>query len=218
MRRELLPAVQIYLVMGAAPGAVSARSPAASLEDFLTNVIDAGVGMVQLREKNLSDRILLETARRVADVCRDNGALFIVNDRVDIALLSGADGVHVGQDDVHPDWVRQVAGEDFIIGVSTHSVEQVDAANSSCADYIGVGPIYETPTKPGRPAVGLELVGYAASKSRKPFFAIGGINAENASAVRAAGAQAISVVRYVADAADPPRAVRALLDALALGV
>src|ERR1700687_3271071 len=131
--------------------------------------------MVQLREKNLTDRELVAAARLFAGVCRENGALFIVNDRIDVALLSGADGVHVGQDDAHPDDVRRVAGKDFIIGLSTHTQAQIDAANATDVDYVGVGPVHETPTKPGRPSVGVELVRYAAANSRKTFFPIGGI-------------------------------------------
>ena len=143
MRRDLLGDVQLYLVTDA-----SVRS--GPIEDFLARVIDAGVGMVQLRDKDLSDRELIATARIFAEACRDNGALFIVNDRVDVALLAGADGVHVGQDDAHPDDVRRVAGKDFIIGLSTHSPDQIQTANDTAADYIGAGPIFETPTKPGR--------------------------------------------------------------------
>ena len=208
MRRDLLGDVQLYLVTDA-----SVRS--GPIEDFLARVIDAGVGMVQLRDKDLSDRELIATARIFAEACRDNGALFIVNDRVDVALLAGADGVHVGQDDAHPDDVRRVAGKDFIIGLSTHSPDQIQTANDTAADYIGAGPIFETPTKPGRPAVGLDLVRYAASSARKPFFAIGGIDRTNADSVISAGARSISVVRSVAQAEDPARAVRDLLELLA---
>jgi thiamine-phosphate pyrophosphorylase len=208
MRRELVSEVQLYLVTNA-----SVRS--GPIDQFLARVIDAGVGMVQLRDKQLPDRELIAAARIFAQTCRENGALFIVNDRVDVALLVGADGVHVGQDDAHPDDVRRLAGEDFIIGLSTHSPDQVDAANATTADYIGVGPIHETPTKPGRPAVGLDLVRYAASGARKPFFPIGGIDRSNARSVLSSGARSLSVVRSVAEAEDPAEAVRALLDILA---
>jgi thiamine-phosphate pyrophosphorylase len=206
MRRELVQDVQLYLVTEA-----SVRS--GPMEDFLARVIDAGVGMVQLRDRTLTDRELVRNARIFAEVCRENGALFIVNDRVDVALLAGADGVHVGQDDAHPDEIRRVAGEDFIIGLSTHSPDQVDDALATTADYIGVGPIYETPTKPGRSAVGLELVRYA-TRAGKPFFAIGGIDHTNAKPVVAAGARSLSVVRSVAQADDPVSAVQALLEIL----
>lgn len=208
MRRDLVGDVRLYLVMDASD---RTRDYAA----FLTDVIEAGVGMVQLRDKNLTDKQLVSMARTFAQTCRDSGALFIVNDRTDVALLSGADGVHLGQDDAHPDDVRKIAGGDFIIGLSTHTPEQVDAANKTKADYVGVGPIYETPTKPGRPAVGLDLVRYAARASQKPFFAIGGLDASNAAEVIGAGAQSISVLRAISNAADPTVATRELVDAMA---
>lgn len=208
MRRDLVADVRLYLVTDASG---KTRDYAA----FLTAVIEAGVGMVQLREKALTDKELIATARVFAEACRDNGALFIVNDRLDVALLSGADGVHLGQDDAQPDDVRRIAGSDFIIGLSTHTPAQIDAANKTSADYIGVGPIHETPTKPGRPAVGLDLVRYAARAAQKPFFAIGGIDRSNASSVIDAGAQSISVLRAISSAADPAAATRELLDAIA---
>ena len=207
MRRDLVGDVALYLITDAAPRAQP-------FDAFLAEVIDAGVGMVQLRDRALSDRQLLDAARVFARTCRDNGALFIVNDRVDIALLSGADGVHLGQDDAHPDDVRTLAGNDFIVGLSSHSAEQIAAANETSADYVGVGPIYETPTKPGRSAVGLELVRFAAREARKPFFAIGGIDLTNCEAVVAAGARSLSVVRAVTRAENPAASVRELLGAV----
>lgn len=206
MRRDLVADVRLYLVTDAS----DKRDYAA----FLAEVIEAGVGMVQLRDRALTDKELIAVARVFAQACRDNGALFIVNDRVDIALLSGADGVHVGQDDAQPDDVRKITGADFIIGLSTHTPDQIDAANKTSADYIGVGPIFETPTKPGRPAVGLDLVRYAARAAQKPFFAIGGIDGSNAASVVDAGAQSISVLRAISTAADPAAATRELVDAL----
>lgn len=206
MRRDLVADVRLYLVTDAS----DKRDYAA----FLAEVIEAGVGMVQLRDRALTDKELIAVARVFAQACRDNGALFIVNDRVDIALLSGADGVHVGQDDAQPDDVRKITGADFIIGLSTHTPDQIDAANKTSADYIGVGPIFETPTKPGRPAVGLDLVRYAARAAQKPFFAIGGIDSSNAASVVDGGAQSISVLRAISTAADPAAATRELVDAL----
>lgn len=206
MRRDLVADVRLYLVTDAS----DKRDYAA----FLAEVIEAGVGMVQLRDRALTDKELIAVARVFAQACRDNGALFIVNDRVDIALLSGADGVHVGQDDAQPDDVRKITGADFIIGLSTHTPDQIDAANKTSADYIGVGPIFETPTKPGRPAVGLDLVRYAARAAQKPFFAIGGIDSSTAASVVDAGAQSISVLRAISTAADPAAATRELVDAL----
>jgi len=207
MRRDLVGDVRLYLV-------TDASDLTRDYAPFLADVIEAGVGMVQLRDKSLSDKELIAAARIFAQACRDNGALFIVNDRVDVALLCGADGVHLGQDDAPPDDVRHIAGKDFIIGLSTHTPEQVDAANKTSADYIGVGPIHETPTKPGRPAVGLDLVRYAARAAQKPFFAIGGIDAANAAEVIDAGAQSISVLRAISNAADPVAATREIVNAM----
>lgn len=206
-RRDLVGDVDLYLVTD-----VAGRS--GDLATFLAEVIEAGVGMVQLRDRTLADRELVEAARVFARACRDNGALFIVDDRVDVALMTGADGVHVGQDDAEPRDVRRLAGADFIIGLSTHTPEQIDAANATPADYIGVGPIYATPTKPGRAAVGLELVRYAARAARTPFFAIGGIDATNAASVVDAGARRLSVLRAISRAADPAAATRELVDAM----
>ena len=196
--------MQIYLI-------TDARPLVAPLESFLERCIEAGVGMVQLRDNELSDGALLATASRCAKVCHHTGALFILNDRVDVALLSGADGVHVGQDDIPVSSVRALTGPDFIVGLSTHSQAQIAHAQTQPVDYIGVGPIHETPTKPGRPAVGLELVRHAAGKSGVPFFAIGGLNPTNVREAIEAGAGRISVLRCVTQAVDPGAAVRALL-------
>ncbi|MDQ6824828.1 MAG: thiamine phosphate synthase [Candidatus Eremiobacteraeota bacterium] len=201
---ERLRAVNIYLITDSRPNA-------RPLEEFVARSIAGGVAMVQLRDKTLADRELLAAATSCAEVCRRNGALFIVNDRLDIALACGADGVHVGQEDMPAAAVRKVAGDEFIVGLSTHSVDQIVAAQDLAVDYIGVGPIHETPTKPGRPAVGLELVRYAASHSQLPFFAIGGLDAGNVAAVIAAGARGVSVLRCISHADDPEKAARDLL-------
>ena len=193
-RRGLLRDARLYLVTD---GDV----------DAVREAIAGGVDLVQLRMKDAPDERVLETARAFREAC----PLLIVNDRPDLALACGADGVHVGQDDIALDEARTVVGGDLIVGVSTHSPEQVDAALDSTADYLGVGPVYSTPTKPGREPVGLELVRYAASHaSAKPWFAIGGIDQGNARAVADAGATRIAVVRAIRDAADPRAAAAAL--------
>ncbi len=184
------------------------------LEAFLARAIGAGVGMVQLREKHVADATLLEAARCCAQVCRALGGLFIVNDRPDIALAAGAHGVHLGQDDVPVDAVRELVGPDLIVGLSTHSQEQIDAAQSLPVDYIGVGPVHETPTKIGRAAVGLRLIGYAAAHSAVPFFAIGGVDEHTIGAMRAAGARRVSVLRAVTQAENPERMVKRLRELL----
>src|SRR5262249_30104592 len=142
--------------------------------------------------------------------CAEHGALFILNDRPDLVADIGADGVHVGQDDMSVARAREIVGPDLIVGLSTHSPEQIDRAGELAVDYIGVGPVHATPTKPGRPAVGLELVRYAAGYAPVPWFAIGGIAPENADSVREAGASRAAVVRALTDAADPERAAREL--------
>jgi thiamine-phosphate pyrophosphorylase len=197
---ERLSHARLYLVIDA--GAAEGVVPAA---------LEGGVDIVQLREKSAPDDVVIETGRAMRAVCDDHGALLIVNDRPDLALGCGADGVHVGQDDLPLDEVRAIVGDELIVGTSTHSPEQVDAALASTADYLGVGPVYSTPTKPGREAVGLDLVRYAAAHAAaKPWFAIGGIDRNNLPAVAAAGAIRIAVVRAIRDADDPRAAAGAL--------
>lgn len=200
--RARLAAARLYLVIDAA---AAARVVPAALE--------GGVDVVQLREKQASDDEILRVGGEVLAWCEEHGALFIVNDRPDLAGACGAHGVHVGQDDEPLESVRAIVGEQTIVGVSTHSPSQVDAAERSTADYLGVGPVYETPTKEGRPAVGLDLVRYAAGHARKPWFAIGGIDPERAPLVVGAGASRVAVVRAIRDA-DDPRAVAESLRAL----
>lgn len=195
-RRALLEGVGIYLITDSSPR----MTP---VEAFLDCAIAGGVGMVQLREKNLCDADLVKVAQRFAKVCKSRNIPFIVNDRADVALACGADGVHVGQDDMSPQAVRSLAGEEFIIGFSTHDPEQIDQAAQLPVDYCGVGPIHETPTKAGRPAVGLGLVRYAAEHLRMPFFAIGGLDPSNIAEVVAAGARGVSVLRWISLASDP---------------
>jgi len=185
-----------------------------ALETFLPAVITAGIAMVQLRERRLNDGDLVAVARRCAGLCKAGGVPFIINDRPDIALLCDADGVHVGQDDLSVGDVRSLVGSGRIVGLSTHSPDQVEAARASGADYIGVGPVHATPTKKGRPAVGLDLVRYAAAHAAQPFFAIGGIDPSNIRSVSAAGASSVSVLRWVTRAVDPPSAVTQLLAAM----
>jgi thiamine-phosphate pyrophosphorylase len=139
----------------------------------------------------------------------------IVNDRPWVAIEAGADGVHVGQDDMSVAEVRELVGADMLIGLSTHAPAEIDAASSTgddapLVDYIGVGPVHETPTKPGRPAVGLELVRYAAAHAAVPFFAIGGLHADNLTEALDAGASRACVLRAISDAEDPERAARML--------
>jgi thiamine-phosphate pyrophosphorylase len=180
----------------------------ADLEPLLEAAMRGGVDIVQIREKALADGALLEVLRRAREVTRRLGVPLVVNDRADLARLAEADYVHVGQDDL-----PVTAARTFGIGVgqSTHAAAELAATD---ADYAGVGPVFETPTKAGRPAVGLEYVRYAAAHARVPWFAIGGIDEANVAEVVAAGATRIAVVRAIGDAEDPERAAAALRAAL----
>ncbi len=202
-RRARLLRARLYLVCDAHPGG-------RELSDVLRAALAGGVDVVQLRDKQLGDEELTTLAGEAAALCARLGALFVVNDRPHVAAAAGADGVHVGQDDLPVAEVRRLVGPDMVIGLSTHAPAEVEGADPELVDYIGVGPVHATPTKPGRPAVGLELVAYAAAHARLPFFAIGGIDERTLPAVVAAGAERVAAVRAIADDADPERAARAL--------
>jgi thiamine-phosphate pyrophosphorylase len=219
-RRARLAAARLYMVCDSKPGG-------RELTGLLRAAIAGGVDIVQLRDKHISDEELTEVVRTAHTICVQMGTLLIVNDRPRVALEAGADGVHVGQEDMPVAQVRELVGPDVLIGLSTHAPAEIDAATAGFdaaagtgrggvanVDYIGVGPIYATPTKPGRPAVGLELVRYAAGHSRLPFFAIGGIDADNVEATIEAGAERVAVVRAIADAAEPEVAAHTLRKAL----
>ena len=213
-RRARLAAARLYLVCGGSiPDGSSAE---AVLPDLLRGAIAGGVDIVQLREKQLPDDELVAVANAARALCERLGALLIVNDRPFVAREVGADGVHVGQEDMPVEEVRELLGADMLIGLSTHTKQEIDAVDGGLVDYIGVGPVHATPTKPGRPAVGLELVRYAAEHAPVPFFAIGGIDARNASAAIDAGARRLCVLRAIAAAENPEHAaceLRELLDA-----
>ncbi len=188
----------LYLITPARP----------DLADFLEAAVRGGVDIVQLRDKELADGELLQALHEARDVTRRRGVPLVVNDRPDLATLCAADCVHVGQGDLPVEAVRRFG---LPVGLSTHSRAEIDAAR---ADYLGVGPVYATPTKEGRPAVGLELVRYAAAHARVPWFAIGGIDRTNVEDVVAAGAGRIAVVRAIGEASDPEEAARELRTAL----
>jgi thiamine-phosphate pyrophosphorylase len=164
--------------------------------------------MVQVRERQLPDRELLRVLEEAREVTKRLGVPLVVNDRPDLAVLCGADFVHVGQDDLPVDAARRFG---VGVGLSTHAPREIDAAE---ADYIGVGPVYATPTKEGRAAVGFDLVRYAAERARVPWFAIGGIDASNVQDVVASGATRVAVVRAIGEASDPERAAAELRKAL----
>ena len=204
-RFERLAAARLYLVCGELS------------DDRLYAALLGGVQLVQLRLKDAEAGALIETGRRFAEICARRDLPLILNDHPELVDAIGADGVHLGQDDQPVTQARELIGTQRIIGLSTHDVDQIDEAERRGADYIGVGPVHTTPTKPGRPAVGLELVTAAAARTELPFFAIGGINAGNVATLVAAGARRVAVVRAIAEADDPERAARDLRMALEAG-
>ncbi len=189
---------RLYLVTGARP----------DLTEFLEAAVAGGVDAVQVREKELDDRLLIGALEEARETTRRLGVPLVVNDRPDLAILVGADCVHVGQDDLPVAAVRRLAVR---VGLSTHAPEEIDRA---AADYLGVGPVFATPTKADRPAVGLDLVRYAAQHALVPWFAIGGIDSSNVDAVVGAGATRIAVVRAIGDSPDPEEAARVLRQAV----
>jgi thiamine-phosphate pyrophosphorylase len=206
LRRERLRTARLYFVCDARP---HGDDP----ELLLRAALSGGVDMVELREKELDRRAIERAGATFRRLCDTYSALFIVNDDPSLAISCRADGVHLGQDDMPLADAREMLGPDLLIGLSTHSAEQIDAAKG--ADYISVGPVWETPTKEGRPAVGLDLVRYAGRRASVPFYAIGGIDPANASQVVAAGAQRLCVVRAIRDADDPAAAAAELRRAFA---
>lgn len=204
--RERLRRARLYLVIEAAA------------ERVLLPALRGGVDMVQLRDKHAADHTILRAAARFRSACDEYGALFWLNDRPDLALECGADGVHVGQDDQPVGEVRLRVGRNLLIGLSTHTPQQFDSAIRSEADQLSVGPVWATPTKEGRPAAGLDYVRYAAQHGgERPWFAIGGITEANLPDVVAAGAHRVVVLRAIRDADDPEAAARALASALPPG-
>jgi thiamine-phosphate pyrophosphorylase len=207
-RRARLQDARLYLVCDLRPGG-------RALEEVLAPALAGGVDVVQLRDKRASAQELIAAAAIARPLCDEAGALLILNDRPELVQAAGADGCHVGQDDMEPAAARERAGAEALVGQSTHFPDEVAVAAD--VDYIGVGPVYATPTKPGRHPVGVELVRFAAFHAPVPFFAIGGIDAGNVGEVVTAGANRIAVVRAIAEAADPAAAAAALRAALPAG-
>ena len=205
--RAKLDAARLYLVTDGRDGGEDLRA-------FLDDVLGAGVDVIQLREKELEAGPILERAEIFRDACDRHGVPFIVNDRADLTFAAAADGVHLGQDDLPVGAARHLLGRSVIVGRSTHDPVQLREAMLDDVDYVAVGPVHETPTKPGRPAAGIDLIRLAAAEATKPWFAIGGIDGSNLGEVRAAGASRIVVVRAVTMAGDPGTAVQALRAAL----
>jgi thiamine-phosphate pyrophosphorylase len=207
LRRQRLRWARLYFVC-------EARPHGADPEALLNAVMTGGVGMVELRDRDNPRGAIERSGQTFRRLANTYGALFIVNDDPHLALELGADGVHVGQDDMDPVEARAVVGPDAIVGLSTHSREQIEAAGEQPVDYISVGPIWETPTKEGRPATGLELIKAAAEIAPRPWFAIGGVDPENAGDVVEAGAERLCVVRAIRDAENPRQAAESLFAAV----
>jgi thiamine-phosphate pyrophosphorylase len=184
------------------------------LQQFIDACIQGGVEVVQLRDKTLEARPLLESARLALQVCRHHGVPFILNDRPDLALEAEADGVHVGQDDAPPALARRILGPDAIIGLSTHAPADLDAALHEPVDYLSAGPVSQTPTKPGRPGTGLRYLTYVVERAKTPWFVTGGVTPDSVKMMVAAGARRFVAVRWLTEAADPTDAAKALRTAI----
>ena len=210
-RHQALRQARLYLI----------TQPVPELLGVVKTCLEAGLRLVQYREKSpragkggVTDQQRFRTATALRQLCRDHGALFIVNDRVDLALAVEADGVHLGQGDLPPLAARRLLGPERLIGRSTHCLDHLHQAIADGCDYVGVGPVHATPTKPGRPPVGLDYVRQATACSPVPCFAIGGVNPENAPQAMGNGAHGVAVVRSLMDAADPGTITRQLLQVL----
>lgn len=203
-RQERLLAAPLYLV----------TSPEVDLLSIVEAALQGGLKLVQYRDKQADDMTRFELAQQLQALCQRYDALFLVNDRVDLALAIGADGVHLGQQDLPIAVARQILGPDSIIGRSTTNPSEMAKAIQEGADYIGVGPVYETPTKAGKAAAGLSYVEYAASHSPIPWYAIGSVDQHNLSSVITAGAQRVAVVRAIMQAASPTEVTRTMLEQL----
>ena len=211
-RHRALRQARLYLI----------TQPVPELLGVVKACLEAGLRLVQYREKSpgpeecgVTDRQRLRTATALRQLCRDHGALFIVNDRVDLALLVEADGVHLGQEDLPPLMARRLLGPERLIGRSTHCPDHLQQAIADGCDYAGVGPVHATPTKPGRLPVGLDYVRQATACSPIPCFAIGGVNQENARQVMGSGVHGIAVVRALMESAEPGAVTRQLLQLIA---
>jgi thiamine-phosphate pyrophosphorylase len=205
-----LPDARLYLC-------TDSRREEGDLEEFLDAVLAAGVDIVQLREKHLEAADELDLLEVFADACRRHGSLLAVNDRADLAFAAGADVLHLGQRDLAPVAARRVVGDDMTIGLSSHSLaEAITAAKQDEVDYFCLGPIWSTPTKPGRPHTGMAPVRELSLQApERPWFAIGGIDESNLDQVLDAGAERIVVVRAITRAEDPGAATRRIAARLA---
>jgi thiamine-phosphate pyrophosphorylase len=203
-RHQQLHQTPLYLI----------TSPVPEILKIVEAALKGGVSLVQYRDKEANDRDRLEKAHQLCQLCHRYNALFIVNDRVDIALAVEADGVHLGQQDAPVSFAREVLGTQKIVGLSTTNKQELHKAIAEKADYVGVGPFFETPTKPGKAAASVEYIEYVKAKCPVPWFAIGGIDLNNLNAVLSKGAQRIAVVRAIMQAEQPTQVTREFLSQL----
>lgn len=203
-RRQKLQAAHLYLV----------TSPVPNLCEVVERALQGGLKLVQYRNKNADDAVRFQEAQQLCQLCRQYDALFLINDRLDLALALDADGVHLGQADVPIAVARELLGRDRIIGRSTNNPDHLEKALAEGADYVGVGPVYETPTKPGRAAAGFDYVRYAAVHCSIPWFAIGGVDNGNVAAIKDAGGQRVAVVRAIMEAENPTQVTQQFFNQL----
>lgn len=206
LARQILAQASLYLV----------TNPGENLLGVVESALKGGLTLVQYRDKNADDTVRLENAEKLCQLCHQYGALFILNDRVDLARAVKADGVHLGQQDIPISLAREILGTHAIVGRSTTNPGEMQKALSEKPDYLGVGPVYETPTKAGKAASGYGYVRYAQENCPIPWFAIGGIDASNVMEVRQAGAQRVAVVRAIMQADNPTLVTQSLLSQLSL--
>ena len=203
-RLQKLAAARLYLV----------TMPVPNLVAIVESCLKAGLGLVQYRQKEGDDKDRFAIAQQLCDLCHRYDALFLVNDRIDVAIAVGADGVHLGQQDCPIAVARKLLGSDAILGQSTTCPAELEIALDNQVDYVGVGPVFATPTKPGKAAAGFGYVGYAAQNLTIPWYAIGGIDLDNLREVMDAGANRVAVVRSLITAIDPQKTTRNLLQNL----
>lgn len=203
-RHQLLMRSHLYLV----------TCPSDQLFPIVEASLEGGVTLVQYRDKTADDVEKLKNGRHLRQLCDRYGALFIINDRVDLAIAVNADGVHLGQQDIPIVLARQLLGPHRLIGRSTTNPEEMQQAIQEGADYIGVGPVYQTPTKPGKVAAGFDYLSYAVKNSSIPWFAIGGIDMSNINEVLATGADRVAVVRAIMQAEQPTLLTQYLISQL----
>jgi len=207
-RYQKLLAAKLYLV----------THPSDNLIEIVDAALEGGVTLVQYRDKEVGNALRISRAQQLCELCHSYGALFLVNDRVDVAVAVNADGVHLGQQDIPIALARQILGSNRIVGRSTTNPDEMRRALEGGADYIGVGPVYETPSKPGKAAAGLEYVSFAAQYSPIPWFAIGSITPNNLRDVMGAGAQRVAVVRSIMQAEQPTLVTQYFLSQLQRGL